>query len=89
MPQAEPAGRTAFLSLAECWVSFSPSFHGVEEANTICWATDLDQVLPAHPQEVSTCKESSRESARGCRTLLFPRKEAPKSAFEDNYEKHW
>lgn len=41
----------------------SPSFHGVEEADTICWATDLDQIFPAHPQEVSTFNESRRKSA--------------------------
>lgn len=41
----------------------SPSFHGVEEANPIRWTTDLDQIFPAHPQEVSAYKESSRRSA--------------------------
>lgn len=54
-------------------LTVSPSFHGVEEANTICWATDLDQVFPAHPQEVSTYDESSRNSAHRCRMLLSPK----------------
>lgn len=36
----------------------SPSFQGVEEPNSICRAADLDQILPAHPQEISTCNHS-------------------------------
>lgn len=44
--------------LAQGYFNVSPSFHGVKEANTVRRATDLDQVLLAHPQEISTCNSS-------------------------------
>lgn len=37
------------------YFNFSPSFHGVEEANTFCWAADLHQILLGHPQQICTC----------------------------------
>ncbi|MED6292350.1 hypothetical protein CHARACLAT_032941 [Characodon lateralis] len=41
----------------------SPSLHRVEEPNAVCWTTDLDQMLPAHPQEISSCKRSKVSSS--------------------------
>lgn len=53
--------QTAFLLLSfaqKAHFITSPSFQGVEEPNSICRAADLDQILPAHPQEISTCNDS-------------------------------
>lgn len=36
----------------------SPSFQGVEEPDSICRPADLDQILAAHPQQISTCNHS-------------------------------
>lgn len=53
-PIREKQPQTVFLLI----FITSPSFQGVEEPNSICRAADLDQVLPAHPQEVGTCNDS-------------------------------
>ncbi len=44
----------------EVYFNVSPSFHGVKEANAVCWATDLDQILPAHPQQIGACNKSRK-----------------------------
>lgn len=44
-----------------CFIA-SPSFHGVKEANAIRWAADLDQILPAHPQQITTCNNSRKST---------------------------
>lgn len=67
----ERVGKGGFSQLPRRMFSFplpvSPSFHGVEEANTICWPTDLDQIFSAHPEEVSTYKATRRKAAeRSC-----------------------
>ena len=47
---------------SEVFFIVSPSFHGVEEANAIRWAADLDQILPAHPQQIATCNNSRKST---------------------------
>lgn len=51
----------------ELYFNVSPSFHCVKEANAISWTADLDQILPAHPQQIRTC---NKQNDLSCVTAL-------------------
>lgn len=53
----------------EVYFNVSPSFHGVKEANAVRRATYLDQILPAHPQQISTCNISRKSASAFCPAL--------------------
>lgn len=64
------------------YLNVSPSFHGIEEANAVCWAADLNQILPAHPQQISTCNDSRTSVLLPSRDFLALR--SPAEQFTDH-----